>query len=450
MGKIIFVSGALPGDNVRARLLGVKKSFVEAETLEFLSRSQAIAPQCPHWEHCGGCPLQCMAYPEQLRWKKILAEENLTRIGRLERGRLRKIFPPVEPSPNLRQFRNKMEFAFDADRTGTVIAGLRERRTGNILAVPGCMLMPPEALSLAQKAAEFVQNGRLAPYGHARRGFWRFLTIREAYTTEDAAGPKWFCLCLTSPGASKEHRIVRKLGERLLGEFSSMATFVHEERKNRDTVSTGQKRIIALNAQGQSKAEAVMLHLPLGGKMFGLDIASFFQVNTGAAETLAGLAQDFFNDAGSAALLDAYCGVGVPGLLLAPRSENVFGFDRDKRAVALARDNASRMGLTHCRYTTADAVDILSDGAASYGTVLLDPPRAGIQTEALAALMTQRPQHILYISCNPATLARDAALMAKSYSLERLAGADIFPHTPGLECVSLWRKKERGKFAETD
>jgi 23S rRNA (uracil1939-C5)-methyltransferase len=439
-GRIVFVGGALPGDSVHARLVRVGKNFAEAETLEFRSRDRAVAPHCPHWTRCGGCPLQCMPYPEQLRWKQNLAGENLSRIGLIGRARLAEIFVSVIPSPSLRQFRNKMEFAFGADSAGTTIAGLRERRTGRILAVPECSLMAPKALRLTQRAAELAQESGLAPYGRSMRGFWRFFTVRQAYARHEEKF-RWFCLCLTSPGTPKERRIVRKLAEALLGEFADMAAFVHEERKSRDSLPAGQQRVFSLNAQGGDSPGAALLRLPLGDKIFELDAASFFQVNTGASGALACRVRDFLAGTEGSSLLDAYCGVGAPGLLIAPYFKKVFGFDRDSRAAVLAQKNAERMGLTHCRYAAADAAEIFGGGNGIYETALLDPPRSGIQAKDLAALMALAPRRILYVSCNPATLARDAAALSEAYDLVRLEGLDFFPHTPGLECVSLWHRK---------
>ena len=147
-----------------------------------------------------------------------------------------------------------------------------------------------------------------------------------------------------------------------------------------------------------------------------------------------------------ASLLDLYCGVGAPGQLLAPDYDRLLGLECDKRAVALARRNAERGGLIRCRYEAGDAAALLDRlrrerRGPGWDTVLADPPRAGLAPRVLDGLLALRPQTILYISCNPATLARDADGLQTRYSLERLAAVDLFPHTPHLECLSLWRLK---------
>ena len=186
-------------------------------------------------------------------------------------------------------------------------------------------------------------------------------------------------------------------------------------------------------------------------RLFALDAASFFQVNTRAAQNLARLARDMLRQTrggaeNGAALLDLYCGAGAPGQLLAPDYERLLGVEYDKRAVALARRNAERAGLARCRYEAGDAAVLLDRlrrerRGPGWDTVLADPPRAGLAPRVLDGLLALRPQHILYISCNPATLARDANGLRTRYRLERLTAVDLFPHTPHLECLSLWRFK---------
>jgi 23S rRNA (uracil1939-C5)-methyltransferase len=433
-GRVIFVAGALPGDTARARVTRAKKALLEAETLEFISRGETTSPYCQHWRSCGGCPLQRMPYPEQLRWKKRLTRDNLTRIGRIDPTLLDEIFTNVEPSPALRHFRNKMEFAFGADTNGNLVLGLREARSGQILSVPDCALMPPSALNPAQRAAQLARAGGLPPYGHNRKGFWRFLTIRQSYAPE--SDNLWLCVCITSPGDASQRGAVRALAETLLAEFPGLVAFVHEERKNRDSLPSGQRRVFCLNADGRE--ENALLRLPLGGAIFEMDATSFFQTNRAAAETVAKSTASCAG--GGDSLLDAYCGVGAPGLLLASRFERVAGFDLDRRSAFFARHNARRMELRHCRYVCGDAAVLLGGHKKKYDTILLDPPRAGVAPKALGNLIRLDPPRILYISCNSSTLARDAAVISKTYRLEQLTGVDLFPHTPGLECVTLWRK----------
>ena len=242
-----------------------------------------------------------------------------------------------------------------------------------------------------------------------------------------------------------------------------MSAFIHEERTAADALAFGETRVCSLDATGSENPAAARLFMPLAGQSFALDAASFFQVNTAAAQVLARQAAQMMGTAreGSAptgALLDLYCGVGAPGLLLAPGYAALLGLEQDARAVRLARGNAGAQGMLHCRYEAGDAAVLMERMAATPSMLrqnlplanrddaipavdaLVDPPRSGLSPRALDALLALAPERILYISCNPTTLARDAAQIGQTYALEQLAAVDMFPHTPHVECLSLWRR----------
>lgn len=469
-GTVVFVVGGLPGQQVRARVLRRKPRFWEAASTEVLRQTpDAVPPLCPHGDACGGCPLQTLPQARQLAWKRTLVLDALERVGGLPRPELEALLGPVAASPATTRFRNKMELAFGPDAAGLPVLGLRERGGRRVTPVPGCTLLPPEALRMAAAAQNLAQdlarrnglNAWNAPeqrHQPARRrqsrtfqnrmllgrdaeqagGFWRFLTLRRGLAA-DLRSPRWWALCLTSPGDATARAAVRGLGRELLAAFPHMAAFVHEERDRADALTLGERRVDVLDATGRSRPEAARLHLPLLGRFFTLDVASFFQVNTSAAQILARTALDLLPEGGEE-LLDLYCGVGAPGLLLAPAFSRLYGVEQDARAVALARENAAGLSVDHCRYAAGDAALLLQERTATADMVLADPPRAGLAPAALAALLRLRPRSILYISCNPATLARDAALLREGYRLARLAAVDLFPHTPHVECLSLWQR----------
>lgn len=480
-GLTVFVAGALPGQTVRCRITARKPRFLEAALLEVLRPApDAVPPRCPHADGasapcpasgaasrtaaCGGCALQLMPYDRQLEWKARLARDALMRIGGLEAGHLERVWEGVQPSPDLTGFRNRMTFAFGASATGGLVLGQRSRGGAEVVETSACALLPEEGLELlAEARAAAAESGlpawrapeRRRGNGPGARGFWRFLMLRQGWLPGEAL-PRWWVLCLTSPGTRRERAAVRALGERLLsmGPRCRLGGFIHEERARQDALATGERRVLCLDAAGAETPEAATLHLPLGGRNFALDAASFFQVNTGGAELLARTVTDMAGNAAGRGLLDVYCGVGAPGQLLAARFDAVLGMENDGRAVAMARRNAAAAGLTGCRYETGDAGALLHrlaagmppPGAASghavppWDMALVDPPRGGLAPLALDALLRLAPEQLLYVSCNPATLARDAARLTACYRLERLAAIDLFPHTPHLECCTLWRR----------
>ncbi|MBD5539088.1 MAG: class I SAM-dependent RNA methyltransferase [Desulfovibrio sp.] len=470
-GITVFVAGGFPGQFVRCRVKARKARFLEAELVEVLRPApDAVSPLCPHATRspgapgCGGCPLQTMPYDRQIHWKERLARDALIRIGGLDAGTLDAAWEATLPSPALSGFRNRMTFAFGAGESGLVL-GQRSRGGAHVVPTPGCALLPPggrELLAEAQAAAAssglpaWRASGRRDRKGTSGTGFWRFLTLRQGWLAGESE-PRWWALCVTSPGGTAERAKVRALGKRLLalGAPARLGCFIHEERGRDDALASGERRILCLDAHGAENPDAALLRLPLAGRFFALDAASFFQVNTGAAEVLARAVMDMVPVECGHGLLDLYCGVGAPGQLLTGSYATVLGMERDPSAVLLAARNAADAGLTGCRYIAGDAEALLKRLTAgaplpglgkdlkfpTWDTALLDPPRGGLAPAALDALLHLAPAHILYVSCNPATLARDAAQLSAAYTLERLTAVDLFPHTPHLECCSLWRRK---------
>ncbi|MDD4701461.1 MAG: class I SAM-dependent RNA methyltransferase [Desulfovibrio sp.] len=505
-GTVIFVTGALPGETVRARVTRRKSSFVEAEALEVVQPAPHAAPAlCPHHGQCGGCPLQTMPYDTQLHWKRRIALDAMIRIGGMEAEQIEGLFTKVHPSPTVRQYRNKVELAFAGGGQEPLTLGMRLRNGRGVTPVPHCALMSPEARAISTMMADLAaksglpahtpqdearyrlngQNGEDAGFhqqhtahaedgiGKARRtrpgwrspaggrpdstkqdqgsGFWRFLILRRGLGA-DLRGPRWWALCITSPGRPEVQAMVQSIGQKLLRTFPQLAGFVHEERVSEDALAQGQKRVEVLGRAGEHDPAASRMWLPLGGKHFCLDVASFFQVNTASAQLLAETAEGMFErhvPQTNPALLDLYCGVGAPGLLLGRRCGRLLGLEQDARAVAFARTNASRMGLAHCTYETGDAALRLDkliptqenfwNQAEHWDAVLVDPPRAGLAPRALNALLRLNPHTIMYISCNPATLARDASRLRGAYRLLEMTAVDLFPHTPHVECLTLWQ-----------
>lgn len=382
-----------------------------------------------------------------------------------------------------------MEFAFgmtaDAPPHGSRLClGLRQRGGLAVASVPGCRLLPPETLAIVSSAEELARElsagdphltahspsprparkGRGHPPRRAgTRGFWRFLTLRLGLAPHGDLTPRqaldspqaWqaWAICLTSPGDARQRRLVRTLGERLLARHPQLAAFIHEERTRDDALAQGERRIFCLDAAGRQGEESGLLRLPLGDEWFTLDAASFFQVNTDAAQLLAREVREqllpALNGRGGgpsagARLLDLYCGVGAPGLLVARHAAETCGLEYDARAVRLARRNAAALG---CRgvWQAGDAGKLLTeraDAPGSFDAALVDPPRAGMDAAVRERLLHLRPPHILLVSCNPATLARDAACLAQDYEPLAIRPVDLFPHTPHLESVSLWRRRQ--------
>lgn len=396
--------------------------------MEILSSDFEPAPSlCPHTGQCGGCPWQSLPYERQIMWKERLALDAMLRIGGFKEAELSGIWRKPAPSPSLGDFRDKLELAFGPDASGAPALGFRKRLSHEIIPVDQCVLGDGAAMSIAAHMRKLIRKN---PWPD----FWRFLVLRRGRTLADPAF-KWRAILITSPGNAQKNTFVKKLARELLDGQPALAAFIHEERKSREPVAAGQKRRLVLNMSGVEDPEAANMELPLGGRLFQLDAASFFQMNRGAAESLAAIVRQMDEPGG--ALLDLYCGVGAPGLLLAQNHERILGIEKDRRAAAFARLNAERQGPGDFHYEAGEAARFLSTmRRGAYAAALLDPPRQGLDRAALESLLKIAPRNIIYISCHMAALARDAGILAGKYRLAGMASVDLFPHTPHLECLA--------------
>lgn len=443
-GLVVFAQGGLPGRRVVVELDAVKKRLAEGRVVETLSPvpeglgGERPAP-CIHAESCGGCPWQCLPYPVQLRWKGRLVADALTRIGGLS---LPDDPPrPVLPSPARASdapqdqggewgYRNKMEFAFAPDpQDDAPRLGLRRRASREVVEVTGCLLQTPRTMTVLAALRELARNSGLPAWsGEAARepGALRFAVIREPATAPRA------CLVelITAPGDAGTNQAALALGRALLEGPWGVTGFVHSVRASAADVAYGEKTAASLGETGLTET------LRLGGRdvAFHLGHHAFFQVNTAATELLyntAALLADGPESGGGC--WDVYSGVGGLALTLAPRFARVLGLESVAAAVALARRNAA--AYPQCRFETADAAR-LGEYFRRHGApdlLAADPPRAGLAPRAVQAILRARPARLLLVSCNPATLARDVALLNPVYALAALQPVDLFPQTPHVE-----------------
>lgn len=426
----VFARGALPGQLARIRIDKVKSNFAEGVAIGLVRDNPEFEqPFCGNYGLCGGCPLQRMPYARQLEWKANLARDALTRQGKMDFAFVDEIFEPPCPSPNLQACRNKMEFAFGEDAGGKLVLGQRRQGALEVVPLDSCPLLPDGHAEILREIVRCTNNTGLPAWKAAGprkpgNGFWRHLVLRQGRDKN-----VWLALCITSPGKNSDRKIVRLLGENLLARFPNLAGFVHEERRQADLWRHGGKRIAVL---GQST-----IIQEIGGRKFELDAASFSQVNPEGANVLANLVCEMTKGSDEGKILDLYCGIGAPGQLLAGRFAGLEGVDSQKPSIALAAKNAS--DLPNCSYKVDDVDNFLQKNSGRrWQTILVDPPRFGLGEKAVKNIIAARPEQIVYISCNPVTFARDAAMLNSAYELRRLSSVDLFPHTPHLECCSRW------------
>lgn len=439
---VIFVRGGLPGQRILARITESKKNFAEGVCESILRPAEdAVPAPCAHADQCGGCPLQQMPATSQLYWKERILRDALARIGKVVDAPMEAIIP----SPRAWGYRNKMEFAFGQNgNSGELTLGLRHSGSHEICDIRHCLLLPPGGMEAVDALRQLTARSGLPPWIREEDsaedvGFWRFAVIRMPEATLQQTMNKSQQLlvnCITAPGTADERAKVKALGVELMRTLPAVTGFVHEERRSSSLLAQGEHVVCTL---GHTE-----LHEKLGGMDFVVDHGGFFQVNTGAAEHLCALARDMAgltkskaaSKDGAGVLWDLYCGVGAPGLCMAAGAEALHGVEFAPHAVDMAKRNAAAAGFAHCQYEAGD-VRVRVRRLPHPQVVLLDPPRAGLHPEVVKELLRAAPRRIVYISCNPATLARDVALLAPTYKLARVVPVDLFPQTPHVESVSL-------------
>jgi 23S rRNA (uracil1939-C5)-methyltransferase len=440
-GFVVFVDHALPGQTVRVRITRKKSRFAEARVLQLLAQSPAYAPPfCPHFGVCGGCQWQDLAYEEQLHWKRLHVQECLQHLAGVTPG---DILPTVA-SPHQQYYRNKMEFAFAprawlpsgdpaaANRApgGGCALGLHVgASTDQIFNLEHCFLQSTQSPAIVQEVRRGCGQSGLAAYNtRTQRGSWRFLVLREGKRT----GQTLAHLITTDQGNPVA---VEALAAHLQARFPDITTLVHSRRRAKAQVATGED---SRTLWGPGYIEEQLGHLRLR-----ISANSFLQTNTAATEGLYDAVSRLGEFTGAETIWDLYCGAGSIALYLAAQVDRVVGFELVAAAVNDAYGNCRLNGLNNCQFLAGDLKERLREALRAGprhqprpDVVITDPPRAGLHSQVVQALREIAPRRILYVSCNPATLARDLGLLEDRYAIVTIQPFDLFPHTSHIECVA--------------
>ncbi len=427
-GRVVFVDRGLPGDRLTARVRKTRRGFVEAalESLEGGAPGRVDAP-CPHVARCGGCRFQDLDYGAQLVLKQRQVVETLERLGGQRAPRVH----AIRPAPARFHYRNKMEFSFHPESDGAPALGLHERgHFERVFRVHGCMLPSALTMDIVRVTQAFALERRWRAY-HPRthQGVVRFLTVRHLPHTAQCG----------------VHLIAASEDVPAVGEWAHAIAALSDEIR---TVTIGINRSRANVAFGESHRALTgdgMLLERLGGLEFEAGPNAFLQTNSDQAEALYGAAVEAAALGAEETVLDLYCGTGTLTLLLARRAARAMGVESVPEAVASARRNAQRNGIGNATFVEGEARPIMRQWARGErpdrppaSVVVVDPPRAGLHPRVVFRVAELAPRRIVYVSCNPATLARDVRdFEARGYRLLETTPFDMFPHTPHIECVAV-------------
>ena len=429
-GEAVFVPGTAPGDEARVRIVKDCGRYAFGILDELLTPSPDRIPvDCPVAGPCGGCSLRHLDYAAELRAKQESVLDAFRRIGGLEVPVL-----DILPSPDADRYRNKVQFPVGIDKNGVPCIGFYAGRTHRIVPCPDCKLQPSVLNEIGNALCAFFAQQGIRPYDEqSGKGLVRHIFLRRG------AHSGQIMVCLVCTRAKLPH--AEQLCTALRGQFPAISTILlNVNAKNTNVILGSENHIL----YGPGYIEDTLCGVPVR-----LGPLSFYQVNTLAAERLYGVAAQYAQLTPGDTLLDLYCGMGTIGLSMAEQCRELIGVEIVPEAIESAKANAARMGeavAAKSRFFCADAGQAATQLAAEGlhpDIVMLDPPRKGCDEATLSAVVRMAPRRVVYVSCNPATAARDAAWLEQNgYHAEKVQPVDLFPRTKHCETVVLLSKGE--------
>ncbi len=427
-GMAVFIPGTACGDEVEALVVKVCKSYAHAKLIRIVAPSpDRIKTDCPVFLKCGGCVYRHISYEAECRLKAQRVQETIRRIGGLD-----PIQRPILTGPQQLGYRNKALYPVGLDRNGKLAIGFYAPRSHRIVDCRHCALQPFEFSSMVEAVAQWMKLTGVSPYQQQNgKGLIRHIYLRKAFGT----GQMMACLVVNGRKLPEEQLLVGLLRE--AGAQNGLKSIVLNENTRPDNVILGNR---CRTLWGQDTIEDLLC-----GLRFSLSPLSFYQVNREATQILYRQAAQYAQPEG-ALVLDLYCGAGTIGLTMARKAKKVIGVEVVPDAIRDAKKNAALNGIENTEFLCGDAAqaaEVLSQRDLHPDVVVLDPPRKGCSQELLN-ILTHRfcPERIVYVSCDPATLARDLKILSCSgYGVQEVTPVDMFPRTSHVETVALLSKK---------
>lgn len=426
-GFAVFVSGTAPGDTVLAHIIKVKKSYAVGKAVKILKKSKArIEPDCPSFPSCGGCAFRHIDYETELKIKKQKVEDAMKRLGSVD------IEAEEIIGGSVCAYRNKAEYPVSFGRELNI--GFYALHTHRVVDCESCALQPELFSDIVKIVRKWITEYGISVYdGEKHSGLLRHIYIRQGFAT------KQIMVCLVANGEKLPH------GEALINELAK-TDGVKSIVLNVNT----QKTNVILGRECKTLWGDDCIYDELCGVKIRLSPLSFYQVNREQAQRLYSRAKEYAALTGRETLIDMYCGAGTIGLSMADKCKQVIGVEIVPEAVEDARFNAELNGIKNARFYCSDAsnaANMFKNDGVRPDAVVLDPPRKGCGRELIDAVCEMSPERIVYVSCDPATLARDCKIFeAKNYKVKKLTVADLFPRTVHVESVVLMAKAETGEF----
>ncbi len=428
-GMAIFVPATASGDEITAHILKVKKSYAFAKVESVIAPSaDRIMPECPVYLKCGGCAFSHINYEAEKKIKADHVAECFKRIGG--------IFPEFEPiigADSDSRYRNKAQYPV-AIENGEIKTGFYAPHSHRVVHCPDCLLQPAEFEGILGVFSEYIKKYNVSVYDETRHsGLLRHIYIRKG----TASGEIMVCAVVNGKKLPAENELVEMLTEK---EKAIKSIVINSNTKDTNVILGDRCRTL----WGEDCITDILC-----GLEFRISPLSFYQVNRNQAEKLYNKAAEYAALTGAETVLDLYCGAGTIGLSMAKNAKKIIGVEIVPEAIDDAKINADLNGINNARFICSDAAkaaETLKNEGVKPDVIILDPPRKGCSPEMINTAVEMQPDRIVYVSCDPATLARDCGIFAQlGYTAEKATPVDLFPRTGHCECVVKLNKKEQQK-----
>ena len=427
-GYTFFIPGVLPGERVRAKAVKLKKQYGFARLLEIITPSEErVDPICPVFKRCGGCTLQHTTYESQLAFKHRMVEENVRRIGKIEGVPIHPTIGMIKPW----RYRNKSQVPF-GEEEGGLIGGFYAMRTHEIIDIEECLIQHETSDLIVKKVKEIGKKHGITAYREEdHKGLLRHVVSKVGFAT----GEVMVVLVTNGKIIPNEWAFIQELSQTIPG-IKSIVQNVNTKRTN---VIFGDKTKVLWGE--------AYIYDTIGRIKFAISARSFYQVNPVQTERLYSKALEYANLTGKENVIDAYCGIGTISLFLAQKAKHVYGVEVVPDAIEDANRNAALNGMENVTFAVGEAEKVIpqwyKEGHQA-DVIVVDPPRKGCDDALLQTMIEMKPERIVYVSCNPSTLARDLRVLEDGgYRTVEVQPVDMFPHTTHVECVAWMARVEK-------
>lgn len=427
-GFPVFVPNGLPGEEAKIKIVKVKKGYGYGRILEFYKKSQdRIDPACSIYKQCGGCQLQHLSYETQLKFKQKQVKEVLTRIGHLENITVHPVLGMIDPW----KYRNKSQVPV-GEIEGGLVAGFFQQRSHTIINMEECLIQVAENDRVVQGVKRIAERYGMKAYNEeTHSGTLRHIVTRYGQKMKDVM----VVLITRTEGFQHKDKIITDIHEA----FPQVKSIIQNINSKRTNVIFGDQTKVLWGDE--------YLYDSIGDIQFAISARSFYQVNPEQTKVLYDKALEYAKLSGEETVIDAYCGIGTISLFLAQNAKKVYGVEIVPEAIEDAKRNAKLNGMTNVEFAVGKSEEIIPSWhqqGIKADVIVVDPPRKGCDIELLETIIIMKPKRVVYVSCNPGTLARDLRILEDGgFKTIEVQPVDMFPHTNHVECVTLMSRVEK-------